>query len=436
MNSVEKMSVGTGTVGTAEWAERLAAYRLVGDPAVDTAIDAWRSANPAAPDLRTLVCKVIEDLPRVKRDGDWRPAPLQEFGWDPPPMPDWAHDHELIARGQAVFNDHGLEMGTALVFAALPMGYAAVHGAEALSRTSDFATHHLTRRVAETGQMLIDVMGTRRPDSLDPGGSGHATAIGLRLLHGCVRTLLSEAEPEWQTDALGVPVNQEILLATLMDFTVVTWEAMERIGVDLSPEDRRAHLYTWSVVGALMGLDACQDGPLSVDDASHIATALHTQLGSTVGGRRLMGRLLLELERMMPLGLRKLPCSMVRWMFAEAPDRVRMVPDMLGVPASAWWSRPAFNAVRATNSAHLPALIRRPINRVRQRAGRLVFTAFADGWLTGEVPFRIPPELRRSWHIHTGDTSFNVRTTRRKARLRVRRDDEGIAQPSPVRSRQ
>jgi hypothetical protein len=422
------------TFGSVDWGERLAAYRRVGDPDVDDAIETYRSTNPAVPDLRALVRDVIDDLPRVKEQGDWCPRPLSEFAWQPPPLPEWAHNHEMIERGQDVFNDRGLEMGAALVFAALPMGYAAVHGAEALSRTSDFATRHLTRRVAETGQMLIDVMGTRGPDSLEPGGSGHATAVGLRLLHGCVRALLTEGPHDWQTDDLGVPLNQEIMLATLMDFTVVTWEAMERIGVDLPAEDRRAHLYTWSVIGAVMGLDACQNGPLDLDDASHIAAALHTQLESTDRGRLLMAALLRELERMMPLGLRKLPCSMVRWLFADAPERVRTVPDMLGVPPSAWWSGPAFTLFRETNEAPLPGLLQRPVDRLRRRAGRLVFTAFADGWATEAPPFRIPPELQRSWHIRTGKASVGVRSARRSARLGVRATGHRLAQRSPTRS--
>jgi hypothetical protein len=414
------------------WAERLDSYRCVGDREVDDAIKTWRSANPAVSDLRTLVREVIADLPRAKEHGDWCPAPLQEFGWEPPPMPDWAHDHELIARGQAVFNERGLEMGTALIFAALPMGYAAEHGAEALSRTSDFATKHLTRRVAETGQMLIDVMGTRSPDNLDPGGSAHATAVGLRLLHGCVRALLTEEPRGWQTKVLGTPLNQEIMVATLMDFTVVTWEAMERIGVDLSPEDRRAHLYTWSVIGALMGLDACQPGPLTLADADQISAALHRQLRATEGGRLLMAALLRELERMMPLGLRKLPRSTVRWLFAGAPNGVRTVPDLLGVPPSAWWSGRAFHALRATNGVTLRGPFRRPIDRFRQRAGRLVFTAFADGWATEAPPFRIPEALQHSWHIRTGPATLGIRTARRRARVRVRAAGHRLALRSPT----
>jgi hypothetical protein len=217
-----------------------------------------------------------------------------------------------------------------------------------------------------------------------------------------------------------VPLNQAIMLATLMDFTVVTWSAMERMGVELSPEDRRAHLYTWSIIGALMGVDACQEGALSLEDADLLSKALRSQLGQTDGGRLLMGALLSELERMMPLGLRKLPRSLVRWLFEEAPDGVRLVPDMLGVPPSAWWSTPVFNGLRSVRRAPLPRPIESAADRLAQRAGRIVFTGFADGWVTEAPPFRIPQELMSSWHIRSGSISTGVRATRQRNRQRVR----------------
>ena len=404
----------------AGWDERLAAFRIVGDPEVDRAIADYCSRHRDQADLRRLVHDVINDLDRVKVNRDWCPEPLRSLAWEPPDLPGWAHDHDLIERGQAVFHERGLEMGAALVFAALPMAYAAVHGAEALSRVSDFATHHLTRRVAETGQMLIDVMGTSDSDCLEPGGQGYATAIGLRLLHGCVRALLTDESDRWPDRKLGVPLNQEIMVATLMDFTLVTWEAMERMGEDLSTEDRRAHLYTWSVIGALMGLDACQPGPLSVADAAEIGAALDTQLGETAGGRRLMAALLSEMERLMPLGLRKLPRSLVHWLFAAAPAPVRDVPDMLAVPPAAWWSGPAFSALRAANGVRLPRLLRRPVERLTRRAGRLVFTGFIDGHMSEAPLFRIPPELEQAWGLRTGKASKGVRNVRHRARQRTR----------------
>ena len=101
----------------------------------------------------------------------------------------------LIERGQQVFADYGLYQAAALFFASLPMAYATLDGAEVLARVSDLATQNLTRRVAETGQMLLDVMGLRGGHSLEPGAPGYMTAIGLRLMHACVRVLMAVSQP-------------------------------------------------------------------------------------------------------------------------------------------------------------------------------------------------------------------------------------------------
>ena len=71
---------------------------------------------------------------------------------------------------------------------------------------SDLATDNLTRRVAETGQMLIDVMGVRGPDALQRGGVGYATPEPRdgykvtphdRPAQVFVSSLLQEADPEF-----------------------------------------------------------------------------------------------------------------------------------------------------------------------------------------------------------------------------------------------
>ena len=94
--------------------------------------------------------------------------------------------------------------------------------------------------------MLLDV--TSEPNSLEPGGQGYSTAVGLRVLHSCVRSVVGTHD--------GLPLNQKIMLATLLDFTVVPWRALERLGIVLTPEERDDYAYVWSIVGALMGLEA------------------------------------------------------------------------------------------------------------------------------------------------------------------------------------
>jgi ER-bound oxygenase mpaB/B'/Rubber oxygenase, catalytic domain len=393
------------------------------DPDVDAAIARYRAANPHVNDLRDLIRGVIADLASAKIEGDDHQGAFDHLFDLAPVLPAWAGDTELIRRGQAVFNDNGLDMGTALCFAGLPVGYASVDGAEALARTSDLATGNLTRRIGETGQMLVDVMGTRDGNSLEPGGVGYATAIGLRLLHGSVRSLLSDprSDPPWPVDEFGPPLNQEILLATLLDFTAVMWLAMERMGTVLSTEDRRAHLYTWSIVGYLMGIEACRSGPLELTDLDELMQLLERHLGDTPAGRRLMGGLLGQYESYMPLGWRKLPRSVVHWLFDGAPYGGDGVPALLGVRPPAWWSGPVFRLMRASHDRRVLGPLRPILDWIVRRVGRLVILGFADGFAPDAPPFRIPEPLARSWGLRTGGLPHRVRALRQRVRVGARR---------------
>ena len=146
---------------------------------------------------------MIQELSQAKRDPQrfTRAAANPDGTWLTEALaialapPRWQPDPALIERGQRVFADYGLYQASALFFASLPMAYATLDGAAVLARVSDLATQNLVRRVAETGQMLLDVMGLRGGHSLDPGAPGYMTAVGLRLMHACVRVLVASSRP-------------------------------------------------------------------------------------------------------------------------------------------------------------------------------------------------------------------------------------------------
>ncbi|MFD0851503.1 oxygenase MpaB family protein, partial [Actinomadura adrarensis] len=168
----------------------------------------------------------------------------------------------------------------------------------------------------------------------------------MRVLHSFVRAVVRDRQRDgdwdrnWNDGEHGAPVNQELLLATLIDFSAVTWIGMARLGVELTEAEKEANLYTWSIVGHLMGVSACRDGPLSLSDTDQIMEYFSGTLESCAQGRRLMAALLAEMESFMPLGWRKLPRSLVRWIFQDWENDVARVPDLLGVPKAAWWSVP------------------------------------------------------------------------------------------------
>ena len=169
------------------------------DPEIDEIVAAYHRRHPELTDARDLVRSMIRELSLAKRDPErfTRAAGNPDRTWLSEALgialapPRWPPDPALIERGQRVFADYGLYQAAALFFASLPMAYATLDGAAVLARVSDLATQSLVRRVAETGQMLLDVMGLRGGDSLDPGAPGYMTAVGLRLMHSCVRVLVA-----------------------------------------------------------------------------------------------------------------------------------------------------------------------------------------------------------------------------------------------------
>ncbi|MGW3345413.1 oxygenase MpaB family protein [Nonomuraea rubra] len=416
--------------------ERFRQLRQQADPDVDKVVAEYLQAQPAGTGALELVKAVVAELGAAKREAR---APSGEppaseifdaldFTRD---LPEWGDDRELLARGQAVFADYGLYQSAALFFACLPMAYVEVSSAKVLAGVSNLATHSLTRRVAETGQMLVDVMGLKATDSLQPGRPGHTTAIGLRILHSFVRALVEEKYADrWDTERYGPPVNQELLLATLFDFSVVTWEAMETMGVVLSDDERAANLYTWSVFGHLMGIEVCRDGPLTLADVQPVSARLGRLLEPSDEGRRLMAMLLTEMETFMPLGWRKMPRSLVHWIFQDAEHGVHRVPELLGVPAAAWWCTALFAAAR---SAHRQKWLAGPAGGVVRwlvrKAGRHIVIALIDRHSDGQAAFRIPDELARAWRIKQSAPAVRTRALRRTVRTTLRAPAQGRKGP-------
>lgn len=419
--------------------ERFRQLRQQADPDVDKVVAEYLQAQPAGKGVLELLKAVIAELGQAKleaRAPSGEPPASEifdalDFAME---LPEWGDDREILAKGQAVFADFGLYQSAALFFACLPMAYAEVSSAKVLAGVSNLATHALTRRVAETGQMLVDVMGLKATDSLQPGRPGHTTAIGLRILHSFVRALVDEKyADQWDTERFGPPVNQELLLATLFDFSAVTWEAMETMGVVLSDEERTANLYTWSVFGHLMGIEVCRDGPLTLDDVEPVSARLGRLLEPSDEGRLLMAMLLKEMEGFMPLGSRKMPRSLVHWIFRDAAYGADRVPELLGVPKPAWWFTAIFAAARSANRhAWLAGPVDGVVRWLVRKAGRHIVVALIDRHSDRTAAFRIPEELAGAWRIKQSNTAVKTREIRRTVRKTLRAPVQGRKGPRSV----
>jgi ER-bound oxygenase mpaB/B'/Rubber oxygenase, catalytic domain len=99
--------------------------------------------------------------------------------------------------------------------------------------------------------MVLDAMNDMTPIS----GAGFRSVLRVRMLHSQVRLRLLRS-PNYDTQAHGVPINQEDLLATLGAFSVACIWTMERMGIYISPDDREANILAWRYIGYYLGIDA------------------------------------------------------------------------------------------------------------------------------------------------------------------------------------
>ena len=339
--------------------------------------------------------------------------------------PPWVQG-TLVAEGQGLFAEWSLDIVTSLFCASLPFAYAAAQGVQVLERTSQLADPRtIARRIAETGQMLLDVS---EPGALAPGRRGYQTVRTVRLLHAVIRARLTltppslDPSPTWDHQALGVPVNQEDLLGTLLSFTTVVFRAFAQMGIPLEAHAQESYLQLWAAIGTLLGIESCEyvlRPPQAEALTDVIAEELHSRSSA---GQHLMEVLMGEMEISMPWGLRKLPRTLVRHL---GGDRLA---DMLGVEPSAWWGGllPALATVNRL-TARFPA--GRAVLQAPSRVlGRSMIRMWIDRSILGEGPTRLridPPRLARLG-IRTGPDQPGVgfrgrlRGHRRKVRMRQR----------------
>lgn len=463
-------------------------WRMTGDDAADTlARDLLTAFGAEGRDetdvLRRAVRAVAAGVGSTNDD-------VRKWFLDGPEIPEWAKDRQ-IAAGQRFFARWPMPIATALFCASLPTAYASRHGAAVLVATSRLSDRdHVKRRLAETGRLVFDVMdptrtadaalvaglprpsrrrgrgpAVARPGVVDPavvdpsvarpavdptgdddrgrlldgpgtaadvlplhrGSQAYLSVRGVRLLHAVVRQALQSRPDEPWPEERGVPINQEDLLGTLMTFTVTVLDALDRLGVTVTPADADAYFHTWRVVGAQLGIDEAIL-PETLEDARVVAADLaRRHLGPSADGRRLVGELVHQMRLAMPVGCRDLPATLIHQL---VPDVARL----LHLPRPGWGWSTAVDGVCTT------IRLARRVPRVRERIaagpGAVVGRSILQLFMDREEAIGYP-----AYRLDVGQVLAQVRrpglraTARRVARG-SRRDGEadrpGLDRPAPL----
>jgi hypothetical protein len=367
----------------------LDAARTRGDVLADATVAAVFKAGDTA-----AVSRLLSTLMR----GDQTPDSM------PPPVLDYlkstgdaaARAADVAAVGERIFAEHGPEVLMLLCCYSLPSSYAAKKGVQVLHRTAYLAKRP-NRRLFETAQFIVDVLS---PGGLGPGGRGVRTAQKVRLMHAAIRHLiLTDTASPWDVQELGVPINQEDLLGTLMTFTWLILDGLARLGVKLTPREQQSFLETWLVVGRLMGIEPALL-PRTVADANAVTELIERrQVAESPQGREMTAALLDMMQTNMPHPFKSMPGCLIREFLP--PN----VATFLGIP-----SHPLREEMIRLADDALRPLERFIDYEAKRHALVRTFSVHLLRWmlrieLDGQpARFAIPDALQEDWQIAPPDS--------------------------------
>lgn len=382
-----------------QWTDhQLDSLRRVGDPLADGVVDEIFATGEIHAVRQLLRHLVDNDHPLVVEDARRLPPELAEhveryFVLSDAALPEF--DPEQIVAGQKMFELHGPEILMTLCCYSLPASYTAKKGVHVLAQTGRLESQP-KRRLIETTQMVVDVM---TPGGLSVAadarghGKGIRSAQKVRLMHAAIRRMIVDREGQAWIDAYDTPINQEDLAGTLMTFSRVVLDGLERLGAVTTEAQRASYLYAWRAIGSVMGVHQ-ELIPVDLAEARTLTdTIRRRQSARSEAGDVMVAALLGTMQASVPALLRGFPATLLRY-FLQQDARYLALP-----PAD--WTR-----VLAVVMHGMTRLFDRIAGE--SRLSRAIFRAFNRRFIGAFMAvergphrpnFALPDHLARSWRI-------------------------------------
>jgi len=249
----------------------------------------------------------------------------------------------------------------------------------------------VTRRILKTARFIMAVTD---PDGLGPGGEGLLYARKVRLIHAAVRHMC-ETQLEWDAAELGLPINQEDLLGTMLSFSVCVTEGLRALGIPLTEEEQEAWLYTWTCVAHVLGAQPDLLPRSVVQAREEVAMVRMSQFRASPQGQALMKALLEWVDGYIPLKeFKGFPAVMVRHLSGDS------MADMLDVPP-ADWTRVVDAALIHLDSGLAHVLDRHSLlAKLSGHFSRALMTELSNVTAHGEsLTLDIPDTLKAQWEL-------------------------------------
>jgi hypothetical protein len=266
--------------------------RHVGDIRTDAMVDGLIQKEQIANvnEILRLVMHNKDSIPTALPDD------LEVWFHETSIVPAWV-EPERIQRARDFFHRNGLIIALILSTAALIDCFAAKKGVKVLVKTGILQRKTYIRLV-ETAQFVFNIM---EPDGLEPTGKGIVSIQKVRLMHTATRRLImADHHDPWDKDELGLPVCQEDLLGTLMSFTILVFDCMEKLNVEFTIEEAEDYFYIWRMIAEMLGIrvDLIPD---NVEEARKMMAFIsQRQFGPSEDGKAMTRALLAMFELVIP----------------------------------------------------------------------------------------------------------------------------------------
>ena len=268
-----------------------AVQRLIEQHGVEAASMLFRSMNSNA-----------EALP------DDAPEALREFVEQTSKLPSDL-DYERLERGGAVFFQHAFSAAVVMLASSLPSGYSAPCLTHILTISGDLEQHPF-KRLMGVVQLLVNISVV---DAFQPQGEALVTAQKMRLLHAGIRAMTAKYRPDFEK-SYGPPVNHEDMLATIMAFSWLVIDGLQKLGVDLTEQEGEDYYYLWRTFAQMTGIhpdgqpDSSEFVPQTVAQAREFYDAYsrrnYAAAAENPAGIRLTADNLTMMKRLIPWPLR------------------------------------------------------------------------------------------------------------------------------------
>lgn len=198
--TIVKKLTGADIFPTTEQAQQFCNDLFTGDPVAERFVDeVYRGETGAKTGRAMLETALTHGIDAVPDAPESMRALFEEFET----VPDWV-DPALVEQGAAIWRRWGTMLFSFAGAETLEI-YTESAVATPLSLAGGYAGDNALRRFLETCRFWIDVS---QPGALlQPGSSGRATALKVRVMHVSVRSRVAN-HPEWDTSKWGLPISQ------------------------------------------------------------------------------------------------------------------------------------------------------------------------------------------------------------------------------------